>query len=83
MTDEITYPVRCRIVEASGREIAPGLVTATPPESGPHIGKTGLAEEVPDPDGFFGTSVRITLDDGGIIYGYECWWIPLEWEAFQ
>lgn len=23
------------------------------------------------------TSVRITLDDGNILWGYECWWEPI------
>ena len=33
----------------------------------PHIGKEGLAEEVDE-------NVRITLDDGTILWGYDCWW---------
>lgn len=36
----------------------------------PHLGKEGLAEK----DDWM---VRITLDDGHVIYGYECWWMPL------
>ena len=24
-----------------------------------------------------GGTVRITLDDGTILYGYECWWTPI------
>jgi hypothetical protein len=34
-----------------------------------------LAEMVKNDDG---EVVRITLDDGEIIHGYECWWVPLE-----
>lgn len=74
MTD-IKYPTRCRIVDAAGTEILPGFVAKTPAASKPHIGKEGLAEEIDK------SYVRITLDDGGIIYGHECWWVPLEQEA--
>lgn len=67
------YPVRARIVDAAGTPIGPlgsGLVAATPESSRPHVGKEGLAERV---DGL----VRITLDDGAVLWGYECWWEPL------
>ena len=52
------YPVRCRIVDLTG-SLAPG--------NKPHIGKEGLAEEIDE-------NVRITLDDGTILWGYDCWW---------
>lgn len=61
------YPVRCRIVDAAGVEMAPGVFARTPDISMEHIGKEGTAEEV-------GRRVRITLDDGNILYGEECWW---------
>ena len=68
------YPVRARIIDAAGEPIpfpAPlGIVCATPAASLPHIGKEGLAELVRG-------LVRITLDDGGIIWGHDCWWQPL------
>lgn len=67
----ITYPVRCRIVDVDGELFYPGLVKCTPEESVPHIGKEGLAEEV-------GQDVRITLDDGIVLWGWQCWWVPLE-----
>ena len=48
-----------------------GLLTArTPPKSKPHVGKEGLAEKE-------NGVVKITLDDGVILYGYECWWEPI------
>jgi hypothetical protein len=43
----------------------------TPDKSKPHIGKQGLAYEID------GLNVRITLDDGTVLMGYECWWKPL------
>jgi len=66
------YPVRARIVDAAGTVIVPGFVATTPDVSRSHIGKEGLAEwENP-------STVKITLDDGSVLYGYECWWEPVE-----
>ena len=59
--------VRARIVTADGKPIAPGLVTATPEVSLPHIGKLGWAERR-------GETYRIALDDGTVLWGYDCWW---------
>ena len=68
---EIEYPIRCEIIDVTGKEVFPGFVGNTPDISRPHIGKQGLAEE----DGPF---VKITLDDGTILYGFECWWKPIK-----
>ena len=65
------YPTRCRIIDVAGQEVFPGIIGATPEVSKPHIGKEGLAELL-EP-----LIVRITLDDGTIIMGYECWWEPI------
>ena len=64
----MNYPVRCVIVDGGGDEIAPGVVTKTPEISKPHLGKRGLAEDLSD-------GVRITLDDGNVLWGYDCWWV--------
>lgn len=66
----IWYPTRCRIIDIAGKALGPGIVAMTPAPSKPHIGKKGVAEEV---DGV----VRITLDDGTVLYGWECWWKPI------
>ena len=66
------YPTRCRIVDATGQEVLPGVMGQTPDESKPHIGKEGLAELTADR-----LNVRITLDDGTILMGYDCWWVPI------
>jgi len=71
---KIKYPTRCKIVEIPNGSIIGGLIVYTPKISKPHIGKYGLAEEI-------NNYVKITLDDGNIIYGYQCWWIPIEKEA--
>ncbi len=66
----ITYPVRCEIIDVTGEEVFPGVFGKTPAISRSHIGKQGLAERIKG-------VVRITLDDGSILYGYECWWKPI------
>ncbi len=71
-----TYPTRCRIVDVTGEvgRFEPGVGEAkefelvTPDASKPHIGLEGVAELLDE------LTVRITLDDGTIIYGNECWW---------
>ena len=67
------YPTRCQIIDIEGTEVWPDVVARTPEVSRPHIGKCGLAELIDD-----GWTVRITLDDGSVIMGYECWWKPIE-----
>lgn len=69
------YPVRCRIVDADGQVLAPGLIACTPDISRPHIGKEGIAERIPH-----GAGIKITLDDGTILFGSQCWWEPIEEE---
>ena len=69
---KVNYPTRCRIVNPGGFDYLPGLEAQAPEKSLPHIGKEGLAERTP------GGDVMITLDNGGIIFGYECWWEPIE-----
>jgi hypothetical protein len=74
------YPVRCRIVDVTGQEVVPGFVRHTPEVSRPHVGKLGWAEKIkapPDAHSLIDYIIRITLDDGTILYGYECWWEPV------
>ena len=71
------YPVRCEIVDVTGFMLAPDLVANTPDVSKPHVGKFGLAEKLED------GNVRITLDDGSVLFGYECWWTPIDNAAGQ
>ena len=79
---EITYPTRCKIIDIAGAPVVPGhpeIVAATPDVSKPYIGQEGLAELIFGGDMDFGFgNVRITLDNGNIIWGYECWWTPIE-----
>jgi len=73
----VTYPCRCRIVDADGAPIAPGLQARTPEGSRPHVGKEGLAEDLGD------WLIRITLDDGTILYGCDCWWVPVATDTIE
>jgi len=68
------YPVRCQIVDVAGQEVFPGIVGKTPDISKPHVGEYGLAEKLPD------GNVKITLDNGDVLMGYECWWQPVAHE---
>ena len=68
----VEYPTRCKIIDVTGQEVFPGVEGRTPDASKPHIGKEGLAELVND-----GEAVQITLDDGSVLMGSECWWQPL------
>lgn len=71
-TREIKYPTRCVIIDVTDAEVFPGIMGRTPEVSKPYIGEHGLAEKCDE-------GVRITLDGGrGILYGYECWWVPEE-----
>ena len=72
----IKYPIRCRIVDVDGTGYKVGpYFAATPDKSKPHIGKEGLAEKTSD-------EVKITLDDGSILYGHQCWWEPIELRGY-
>ena len=75
---EITYPIRCEVIDVTGVEVFPGVLGKTPEESKQHVGKRGLAERVNDLGG-----VRITLDDGSVVYGYECWWKPIKEDSLN
>ena len=72
------YPTRCEIIDVTGMEyeIIPGtgIIANTPYASKAHVGKQGVAEEI---DGAFG-GIKITLDDGSVLLGSECWWKPIE-----
>lgn len=75
----VTYPTRARIIDVTGVFLTAGglgedIELRTPDTSKEHIGKEGLAERV---DG----NVRLTLDDGTTLWGFECWWEPIEGEG--
>ena len=70
--------IRCKIIDVEGQSYR-GCVLHTPEISYPHINKLGYAKEVYlDVEGFEDIpTVKITLDDGNILMGYECWWEPV------
>lgn len=73
---------RVRVVSALGQEVIPGtgLLAADPAAAKPHFGKEGWCDmdAVPFPDTEPDyTNPRIELDDGSVIWGYQCWWQQL------
>jgi len=67
------YPIRCEIIDVVGHNYRVGPFLAdTPEKSKPHIGKQGIAEKI-------NGDVKITLDDGNILYGWGCWWKPTDY----
>ena len=66
------YPTRCQIIDVTDQEVFPGIIGNTPDVSKPHVGEFGLAEKLSN------GNVKITLDNGGILMGYECWWTPIK-----
>lgn len=67
----INYPTRCEIIDVTGVEVFPDVMGNTPDISKPHVGEFGLAEKIDD------LTVKITLDSGVVLMGYECWWRPI------
>lgn len=66
-------PVRVKVVSAAGVEVLPGVIGADPEKAQPHLEKLGwMVEEVHPQLGR--KNPKITLDDGSIIWGCECWW---------
>ena len=64
--------IRCVIIDIDGEVISseyPDVVARTPEVSKPYIGERGVAEAEE-------WGIKITLDNGNIIYGHECWWMP-------
>jgi hypothetical protein len=59
--------IRARIIDPKGKELVPGLGAVCPEQALPHIGKEGVVEWTP-------LGPRITLDDGTVLMGSECWW---------
>ena len=68
----IKYPTRCIIVDVEGTRIGESnFIRKTPDVSRPYVGEKGTAIRTKD------DNVKITLDCGKILMGYECWWTPL------
>jgi hypothetical protein len=74
----VKYPTRCQIVAVEGGHVG-ALPTHTPEESRPHVGKLGTAFKVHYPSG--SETVIVELDDGTLLHGSQCWWVPLENDA--
>lgn len=68
---------RVRVSVTSGAAAYPGLA-ADPLIAQQNMGKQGWCEEdVPCPELGGRSNPKITLDDGTVIWGYQCWWAPV------
>lgn len=70
--------VRVRIVPVSGTEIAPGVVGNDPTPARQNMNKEGWCDETAFCEDLGYSNPKITLDDGTVIWGYQCWWSPVE-----
>ena len=66
--------IRCKIVDIAGQELLPGIIAKTPPQSRAHIGKLGTVID----EEYEGWTVKILLDDGNVLCGYDCWWEEID-----
>jgi hypothetical protein len=65
--------VRVKVEQAAGTEVLPGLVAADPDVARPHFEKFGWCDErAVTSEGW--ENPKIVLDDGTVLWGYECWW---------
>ena len=65
------FPLHVRIIDPRNHPYAQGYRMTAPPASVPHLGKSGLIRSSWKP----GDSPKIELEDGTVLYGYECWWV--------
>jgi hypothetical protein len=69
--------LRVQVQDAAGGSFF-GLPTANPEEAVPNLGKTGWCEPKAFCPELGCTNPRIVLDDGTVIWGYQCWWAEIE-----
>jgi len=68
--------VRVKIIRAGGTPLGLGGLTAADPEKAQqHFDEFGWCEPNAKYESSY-TNPRITLDDGTVIWGFECWWTP-------
>jgi hypothetical protein len=70
--------VRVQIIQAGGSPLpVPGVVAADPATAVPNFGKYGWCEMNAFCPALGEENPKITLDDGTVIWGYQCWWQPI------
>lgn len=74
--------LRVRIEPMQGVPIKVGdveAVAADPPQAQAHMYQEGWCEYDAPCEALGGAgNPKITLDDGTVIWGYQCWWHPVE-----
>ena len=73
----MTLPTRVRIISGIEIEIAPGVFGADPAAAAPRVGELGWMTREYSVD-LGAVNPRIVLDSGAVLWGYECWWEPLD-----
>lgn len=73
--------IRVEVVSAAGMVLGEAngevLVAADPPEAQQQRGQLGWMERKPCPALGDRLNPCIELDNGDIIWGYQCWWVPV------
>lgn len=70
--------VRVQVESAAGVEVFPGVIGADPPAAQANMSEYGWVEwGHPFEDDPAFRNPKITLDNGNVIWGYECWWKPV------
>lgn len=65
---------RVKIVSVAGQEVFPGLIGADPQPAQENMDQLGWMEDTPCPELGGRLNPRIELDNGEVIWGYQCWW---------
>lgn len=76
----LPYPCKVLIIDVDEPDTVVlwnGMAIKTPEASKPYIGKVGIVERVADPTLIDYDTVRITMPDGHVLWGWECWWAPI------
>jgi hypothetical protein len=71
--------LRVRIHDAAGGTFF-GAETINPDAAVPNIGKTGWCEPNAFCPALGRSNPRIVLDDGTVIWGYQCWWGEIDYD---
>ena len=72
--------IRVRVEDASGGSFF-GVPTRNPDEALPNLGQFGWCDEHAYCPEMGRNNQRIILDNGTVIWGYQCWWSEVEGES--
>lgn len=71
--------IRVAITPAAGTVLPGGFIAVDPAKAQEHMHEVGWCEyDAPCPLLGGAPNPKITLDNGDVIWGYECWWSPVK-----